>query len=151
MATHLSVTEAQRRALGAFVKLRRAANALAARESALFRAAGLTDSRFGVLEALLHLGPLHQNELAAKLLKSSANLTTVVDNLEREGLVERRRSAADGRVVEVHLTPVGRQRIADLFPRVVEHIEHEMSVLDPDEQDQLARLCRRVGLGEGSE
>lgn len=147
MVTHFSGTESQRRALDAFVKLRRAANALAAREAVLFREAGLTDSRFAVLEALYHLGPQRQNELASKLLKSNANLTTVVDNLERDGLVARRRSAADGRVVEVHLTASGRRRISDLFPRVAEHIERELSVLEPVEQEQLARLCRRVGLG----
>ena len=49
----------------------------------------LTISQFGVLEALYHLGPLSQRQLADKILRSSGNLTMVIDNLERDGLVRR--------------------------------------------------------------
>ena len=51
----------------------------------------ITMSQFGVLEALLHLGPLSQGDICHKLLLSGSNITTVIDNLEKRALVRRDR------------------------------------------------------------
>ena len=75
------VDDDEQRALGAYGKLMRAAESVTACLDAGLRRAGLTTSQFAVLETLHHLGPLCQGELAEKILKSSGNLTTVVDNL----------------------------------------------------------------------
>jgi len=98
-----------------------------------------------VLEALYHLGPLSQGELGQKILKSNANLTTVVDSLEKKGLVERERPAADRRRVEVLLTLAGTELIARVFPRHAEIIVREFSVLTAKEQQALADLLRKLG------
>ena len=63
---------------------------------------------------LTDLGPLCQGELSQKVLKSNANLTSVVDALEGRGLVSRDRSGADRRKVRVDLTDLGRQLIGDV-------------------------------------
>ena len=57
-------------------------------------AAGLTPTQLGVLEAILHKGPLTQRELGRKVLTSAGNMTDVVDKLEARGLVRRTRVAA---------------------------------------------------------
>jgi MarR family 2-MHQ and catechol resistance regulon transcriptional repressor len=106
----------------------------------------LTLSQFGVLEILWHLGPLPQCRLGEKLLKSSGNITMVVDNLEKLGLVERRRDSEDRRVATVHLTAEGRGLIERILPEHVAVIVEEMGVLDGGEQEQLGQLCRKVGL-----
>jgi len=148
MGTKHRGTAVESRALDTYIKLRRAVNAVNQRESEPMRDAGLTESQFGVLEALLHLGPLCQRELAAKVLKSAGNMTTVVDNLQRRGLVERKREAEDRRVVTVHLTDRGEALIRDAFPRVVTTLVGVFSVLTAGEQKQLAALCRRLGAAE---
>jgi MarR family transcriptional regulator, 2-MHQ and catechol-resistance regulon repressor len=148
MATRHQGSAAEKRALDAYIKLRRAVNAVSLRENEVMRAAGLTESQFGALEALLHLGPLCQHELAGKVLKSAGNMTTVVDNLERRGLVERRRDGEDRRVVTVHLTDSGRDLVGEVFPRVVEVLVDAFSALSAREQQQLAALCRRLGTAE---
>ena len=145
MGTKYQGTKRERRALDAYIKLRRAANTLSALESAALRESGLTESRFAVLEALHHLGPLRQTELANKLLCSAGNLTTVVDNLERDGLVERRRDGADRRVVTVHLSSDGRALIEELFPRHAAAIVNWFAVLERDEQLRLSEVLRRLG------
>ena len=150
MGTKHRGSDRERSALDAYIKLRRAANTLSALESASLREAGLTESRFGVLEALFHVGPLRQSDLASKLLCSAGNLTTVVDNLERDGLVERRRGEADRRTVTVHLTSVGRELIEELFPRHVAAIVNWFSVLGLDEQFRLSAALRRLGRQEGT-
>ena len=96
--------KAQRSALNVYVKLMRASNRATAGIHGHLKDDNLTVSQFGVLEALYHLGSLSQSELGEKILKSNANLTTVVDGLEKKSLVERRRSDKDRRRVTVRLS-----------------------------------------------
>jgi MarR family 2-MHQ and catechol resistance regulon transcriptional repressor len=105
----------------------------------------LTITQFGVLEALHHIGPLCQSELAEKLLKSGGNLTLVVDNLEKAGYVQRERDPADRRFVVVKLTPKGQVFITALFPKVVANVTREMSSLSSTELFDLGRLCKKIG------
>ncbi len=93
------------------------------------RSVGLTESQFGVLEALLHLGPLCQNELADKILKSAGDLTTVIDNLERRGLVERRRDRDDRPLVAGYMTRQGERLIRTIFPHHVDVLARAFSSL----------------------
>src|SRR5882672_9557680 len=104
-------------ALDAYIKLMRAAESVTARSHVVLPDA-ITFTQFAALEALYHLGPLCQSELAAKLLKSGGNLTLVVGNLERAGLVARERGTTDRRFVRVALTPKGRKVITALFPKI---------------------------------
>jgi MarR family 2-MHQ and catechol resistance regulon transcriptional repressor len=148
MGTRYRGTKDEVRALNAFVKLVRAAESVGARLSGGLAEAGLTEGQFGALEALYHLGPLHQRELGAKLLRSGGNVTMIVDNLEKRGLVRRERGVEDRRFVTVHLTDAGRRLIARLFPAHAARITAEMSALTPAEQDELGRLCRKLGKRE---
>jgi MarR family transcriptional regulator, 2-MHQ and catechol-resistance regulon repressor len=137
-----------RRALDTFVKLNRAADSVTRRLSPGIDAAGLTQSQFGALEALYHRGPMCQRDLGTRLLKSTGNITLVVDNLERRGLVRRERSREDRRYVTVFLTDAGESVIAGFFPRHAEALTEAMSVLTAEEQEELGRLCRKLGLGQ---
>lgn len=132
-------------ALNAFIKLQRASESVSARVHAVLPA-GLTVTQFGVLEALHHIGPLCQSELAEKLLKSGGNLTLVVDNLEKAGYVARERDPADRRFVVVKLTEKGQAFITALFPKVVANVTREMAALSGTELSDFGRLCKKVGL-----
>ena len=145
MGTHFKGSAAQAQALDTYVKLVRAAESFMARAHETLPA-GLTISQFGVLEALLHLGPLCQKDLARKLLKSPGNLTLVIDNLERDGLVARERDTKDRRYITVALTAKGRRFIDALFPKTATRITAEMSALTSAEQVTLAQLCKTLGL-----
>jgi MarR family 2-MHQ and catechol resistance regulon transcriptional repressor len=148
MGTKHRGTAAETRALDTYIKLRRAVNTLSLREGEVMRNAGLTESQFGALEALFHLGPLCQRELSEKVLKSAGNMTTVVDNLERRGLVERRREVSDRRIVTVHLTEDGEELVREVFPRVVGTLVGAFSPLTARDQNQLAALCLRLSTSE---
>jgi MarR family 2-MHQ and catechol resistance regulon transcriptional repressor len=84
-------------------------------------------------------------------LKSSGNLTLVVDNLERRGLAKRRKHAKDRRCVEVQLTARGRKLISEVYPKHARAIRHAMGALAPYEQRHLGELCRRLGLAASLE
>lgn len=144
-------TREEARALDAFVKLVRGTNAvLGVLLPPLQRDHGLTESQLGVLEALYHLGPLPQGQICQKILKSGSNVTTVVDNLERDGLVRRVRDAQDRRVQVVHLTEQGGEVIARAFPEHAVRVTALMNALTPEEQDTLGTLCRKLGRGAGN-
>jgi MarR family 2-MHQ and catechol resistance regulon transcriptional repressor len=148
MGTHYQGTQLEKDALEVYIKLSRAAGAVEAGINYHLKDYGLTSSQFGVLEALYHLGPLHQHELATKILKSSGNLTLVIDNLVKRGLVERERDRTDRRCITICLTEAGNQLIGDIFPRHVERVVDIIGVLTPDEQHQLGTLCRKLGLAQ---
>lgn len=148
MATRYRGTDDEVSALNAFIALQRAANALNAKLAPRIREYGLTESQFGVLEALYHLGPMHQNELGAKLLKSGGNMTLVIDNLEKSGFVRRVRSEADRRYITVHLTEEGEALITRVFPEHAAAITALLAVLSREERETLRLLARSVGKGE---
>lgn len=145
MSRHFHGTPRQERALSAYVKLLRASETVHSEAARTLAGEGLSASQFAVLEALYHVGPLCLGELAEKILKTSGNLTMVVGNLEKNGLVTRQQSAEDRRFVSVALTEKGRRLMARVFPVHLERIVELMNRLSPAQQDELARLCRKLG------
>lgn len=142
-------TKTEVRALAAFVALQRAADSVAGSTQEEIVRAGLTQSQFGVLEALLHLGPLCAKDLARKILRTKGNLTLVIENLEKGALVERTARDEDRRFLTVALTKKGRRLVGGMFPRHARVIERSFGVLTADEQEELRRLCRKLGKAQG--
>ena len=133
-------------AIQASVKLMRASRSVVSRVEPLVGAQGLTLTQLGVLEGILHKGPMTHRELGRKVLTSAGNMTDVVDKLEGRGLVRRVRAAADRRQVRVELTEAGQELIESLFPRHAEDIARAMAGLDPAELGQLGGLLRKLGI-----
>lgn len=148
MPTHYKGDAGTVRALNAYINLIRASETVLARTGAQLERHGLTVGQFGVLEALLHLGPLCQHALAEKLLRSGGNITLVVDNLEKHGWVRRERQKHDRRMIRIHLTPRGKRLIGRVFPEHARVVAAEMRRLKPGEQESLRRLARKLGRGE---
>ncbi|MEP6491262.1 MAG: MarR family transcriptional regulator [bacterium] len=106
---------------------------------------GLCASDFGVLEALLHKGPLPVNVLGKSLLLTSGSMTAAVDRLVTRGLVERTDDPNDRRVRVVALTGKGRKLIAAAFARHESDLNAVVSVLTRDERMALVALLRKLG------
>ena len=151
MPTHFIGSRAEMRTLDTFIKLTRCTNSLFARLSERNTLGDITPSQFAVLEALYHLGSLTQGEVSTKVLKSGSNMTMVIDNLERDGLVRRERDAKDRRVIHVHLTEAGISKIEAVLPGHVEALVEEFKVLSASEQQTLGELCKKLGKGKESE
>jgi len=135
--------------LNTYTKLMRAAESVTSRVNRFLTPFNLTISQFGVLEALYHKGPLCQRDIAAKILKSTGNITLVIDNLEKRGLVRRERGSDDRRFLTVHLTDEGANLIAQAFARVEAAIVADMAALTAREQEELGILCKKLGLAKG--
>ncbi len=148
MGTHYQGSEREENTLDAFIKLMRATDSINNRLNRQLSDVGLTISQFGVLEALLHLGPLNQKALGEKLLKSGGNITLVIDNLEKSGWVERHQDPEDRRSMLIHLTDEGEEFISNYFPKHLERIISEFEVLSDEELEQLGNICKKLGLQE---
>jgi MarR family 2-MHQ and catechol resistance regulon transcriptional repressor len=75
-------------------------------------------------------------------------MTTVIDNLERDGLVRRERDTQDRRVVHVHLTEAGSSKVEAVLPGHIAALVEEFSVLSASEQETLGALCKKLGTGK---
>lgn len=146
MGTHYSGTESETNTLNAFIALMRATESLNNRLNRHLADADLTVSQFGTLEVLHHLGPLNHRTIGEKLLKSGGNITMVIDNLEKNNFVKRKKDPHDRRAVLIHLTPKGKQFIEEFFPKHLEKIKEEFNVLTESEKINLAKLCKKLGL-----
>lgn len=145
MGTRYEGTASEIRALNAFIKLTRGTQSLLTRLEPHITRHGITTTQFGILETLLHVGPLNQRELGQKLLLSKGNISVVVSNLEKSGLVNRRRDEEDRRQTIIHLTAEGRKLVKKVFPKVLDAIVNDFSNLTADELETLGRLAKKVG------
>ena len=149
MAIKFKGNEQQTLALETFVKLVRASNSVSSSCTSVMASQNLTETQFGVLESLYHLGPMSQKQLSEKLLKSGGNITMVIDNLSRNGLVVRQKRDEDRRFYWISLTETGKNLIERIFPDHAVKITERLSVLSPEEQRLLGKLCRKLGLNKG--
>jgi MarR family transcriptional regulator, 2-MHQ and catechol-resistance regulon repressor len=108
-------------------------------------AQGMGLSDFGVLETLLHKGPLPIKDLGSKVLLTSGSITTAVDRLETKGLVERIGDKQDRRTRIVRLTAAGRRTIRKAFAEHTQAMEQATSALDAKDRARLIALLRRLG------
>ncbi len=144
MPSHYPGTTQEILALDTYIKLSRAASSL---DSRLFSGLpeGLTESQFAVLEVLLHLGTQTQTELGRKILKSNANITLVLDNLEKRGYVQRTSVSGDRRIHNVNLTESGAALIRSYFPQHLERLLALFAILTIEEQQTLSALLKKLG------
>lgn len=87
---------------------------------------------------------LPANALAEKLLVTGASITSLVDTLERKGLVRRVRPDTDRRVVLVELTPDAKPVLDAFLPEITALHAAEFEVFTPDEREQLITLLARL-------
>jgi MarR family transcriptional regulator, 2-MHQ and catechol-resistance regulon repressor len=106
---------------------------------------GLCLSDFGVMEALLHKGPLPIKALGEKVLLTSGSITTAVDRLEQRGWVERGNDPHDRRSRIVRLTGEGRKTIEALFANHQRDMENAVAILSSKDRITLTSLLRQLG------
>ncbi len=113
-----------------------------------FRIHGLTDVQFNVLSLLKvqagENGGLTQVELSRMMLVNRANITTLIDRMEKAGLVARRPVPDDRRYNIIELTPPGRKMHANVAGIYKKKISEIMSVLDEQELDALVAMMEKI-------
>ena len=106
---------------------------------------GLGLSDFGVLEVLLHKGPLPVNVLGQKIRLTSGSISIAIDRLEEKGLVERKDDPEDRRARIVHLRAQGRKLIKCAFNEHAAAMEYATSGLSRTERATAIQLLKKLG------
>ena len=106
---------------------------------------GTTLPRFDLMAQLeRHAEGLKMNELSRLLMVTGGNVTAIVDQLEKEGLVERLDEPADRRAFRIRLTRSGERTFADMAREHEEWVVGLLSGLSRREQDELLRLLAKA-------
>ena len=105
---------------------------------------GLGLTEFAVLEVLYHKGALPLGDIRDRILVTGASTTYIVKKLEERGLMRRRSSPEDQRVVFGELTPKGRALMDKVFPAHVDRLRAVMAGLSASEKRAAAQLLRRL-------
>jgi MarR family transcriptional regulator, 2-MHQ and catechol-resistance regulon repressor len=106
---------------------------------------GLGLSDFGVLELLLHKGPLAVNAIGPMVDLTPGSISVAVDRLVAKGLVSRVESAEDRRVRIVTLTSGGKDLIVSAFQKHSGQMKRVFSELSPEELRSLEVALKKVG------
>ena len=106
---------------------------------------GTTLPRFDLMAQLeRHTEGLKMNELSRLLMVTGGNVTAIVDQLEKEGLVERLDEPADRRAFRIRLTRTGERGFAEMAREHEEWVVGLLSGLSRREQDELLRLIAKA-------
>lgn len=105
---------------------------------------GLTPPQAGLLRAVAGEPGRSQQALAAQLGLLPSRLVSLVDELEDEGLLERRRNPADRRNHAIHLTRLGKDRLRQVGTVARAHGESFLQPLDEAERTELTHLLQRL-------
>lgn len=123
----------------------KAMRALTRYASAGIEETGLGLSDFGVLETLLHAGPLPVNTIGPLVNLTPGSISIAIDRLVAKGLVTRVESAEDRRVRVVSLTLSGKELIATAFRKHSAQMKRVFSELSDEELRGLEVAVKKVG------
>lgn len=108
------------------------------------QAAGVTPVQFRVLQIVAETGQTTAKTIAQRMRVSQATVTSLVDKLVREGMVLREKSTQDRRQTDIHITPKGRQTLADAPDPLQQRFVRKFSAMEDWEQAMLVASLERV-------
>ena len=133
-------------AIDAYVQLRRTADAVARYVEAELGEWRMTAAQYGVLLHLMKGEPLSLTDLSGLIFRSNSTLTSLIDRMERDGLVARVAHENDRRVTTVALTPKGRELLHEIRGHHRPFLAGMMSCLSPEELSQLSVPLNKIEL-----
>lgn len=130
-------------ALSTLVVFTRAEYTIHRKEYQTIKESGLTPAQFGVLEALYSKGDLKICEIIEKILTTSGNITVVIKNLEKDGLVKRNIDPEDKRSCIISLTEKGKEMIEGILPNHINNIKNVFEILTDEEKVTLKNILKK--------
>lgn len=129
--------------LSTLVVFTRAEYTIHRKEYQTIKESGLTPAQFGVLEVLYSKGDLKICEIIEKILTTSGNITVVIKNLEKDGLVKRNIDPEDKRSCIISLTEKGKDMIEGILPNHINNIKNVFEILTDEEKVTLKNILKK--------
>jgi len=124
--------------------LNRAARSMKRTLEARLATYGITASQYVLLAILAHRDGLSQTQLGNRLSFDNPTVTGVIDRMERDGLVERRRTSSDRRVINIFLTQKAREILSDLQEIADEVNDRALEEYSPKERSNLITMLNSI-------
>ena len=131
-------------ALSTWVELMKAFNRIRSLELTLIETHGLTIGQFALLELLYHRGEQSIGAATKLSMSTPGNMTVVVKNLLKRGLITTRKNPSDKRSSTLQITGEGKSIMDSLFPEHSQRIKGFMSGLTSEEQEEVRVLLRKL-------
>jgi len=104
----------------------------------------LTGPQSSILRTLVKYGPLASASLSRRLYVTPANITGIVDRLEKRGLVKRIRKEGDRRVALIALTESGDELSKSLPDPLEKRLIYELADLETEHIRILALVMNQI-------
>jgi len=118
------------------------------RAAEFFRSYNLTDVQFNLMMLLAHQsgpeGGLSQARLSDMMLVNRANITSLIDRMEKADLVVRTAVPDDRRYNIIKLTDYGRKMLDEINPLYAREVKRVMAPLKENEQKRLIRMLEEI-------
>lgn len=135
----------------ALITLRRILRATEINSRELARESGLTPSQLIILQIIGRLEDAVPSAVAREASLTQATVTSLIDKLEKRGMVERRRDTEDRRRVFIDLTDAGRRALAGAPNLLQDLFQTRFTQLPEWEQSFLISALERVAAILGAE
>lgn len=130
--------------LSTWVELMKAFSKIRTLELELIEQNGLTIGQFGLLELLYHRGSQSVGAATKLAMSTPGNMTVVVKNLAKQGMISVEKEAHDKRITILSITEKGSALMASLFPEHSQRINLFLSGLNTDEKETVKSLLRKL-------
>ncbi|MBS4462453.1 MULTISPECIES: MarR family transcriptional regulator [unclassified Facklamia] len=125
------------------IVFRQAARTIELNSGKVFREYGITRIQFSILDILYSIGDMAICDLKDKMLATSGNMTVVLKNMERDGLIVRQSAEKDKRKSVFHITDKGREIFEQVLPRHREELDDLFGIYTEEERKQLIQLLKK--------
>lgn len=142
MATHYGQKAAL--SMKTWMQVFRTYNKIRAKELAYIQSYDLTMHQFQVLEVLYHKGDLNIGSITKLTMSTPGNITVVVKNLKRDGLIVSLQDENDKRASILSITQKGQTIIEKVFPQHAKNFETYFNVLNNEELETLYTLLNKL-------
>lgn len=131
--------------MSSFIALLRFSDVLARYSTVEFTKHDSSAARTMLMDGLyLNGGSLSPTELAKYMFRTNHSITSMVDTLEKQGLVRREPNPLDRRSIKITLTPEGWQLMERMLPATYEISQKALDCLDDNEAESLKEVLKRI-------
>jgi DNA-binding MarR family transcriptional regulator len=131
--------------MSSFIALLRFSDVLARYSTVEFTKHDSSAARTMLMDGLyLNGGSLSPTELAKYMFRTNHSITSMVDTLEKQGLVRREPNPLDRRSIKITLTPEGWQLMERMLPATYEISQKALDCLNDDEAENLKEVLKRI-------
>lgn len=103
----------------------------------------LTPTQFSVLETLYSKGEMRIQDLIDRMLATSGNMTVVIKNMLRDGLILRSCDPKDRRSFLIQLSSKGRALVEEILPQHIECVKEALAILSDEDKENLIRILKK--------